>query len=62
MNNKFCNRFYESRLSPNLKSKTCGERGRTIENLKWLGLSVVRVIAWWLGLRRRRSNQRKCHG
>jgi putative tryptophan/tyrosine transport system substrate-binding protein len=35
MNNKFCNRFYESRLSPNLKSK--------IENLKWL-LSVIACV------------------
>jgi putative tryptophan/tyrosine transport system substrate-binding protein len=36
MNNKFCKRFYESRLSPNLKSK--------IENLKWLGLSVIACV------------------
>jgi putative tryptophan/tyrosine transport system substrate-binding protein len=36
MNNKFCSRFYESRLSPNLKSK--------IENLKWLGLSVIACV------------------
>jgi len=44
MNNKFCSRFYESRLSPNLKSKTCGEQRRTIENLKWLGLSVIACV------------------
>jgi putative tryptophan/tyrosine transport system substrate-binding protein len=36
MNNKFCSRFYESRLSPNLKSK--------IENLKWLRLSVIACV------------------
>jgi putative tryptophan/tyrosine transport system substrate-binding protein len=36
MNNKFCSRFYESKLSPNLKSK--------IENLKWVGLSVIACV------------------
>jgi hypothetical protein len=34
--NKFCNRFYESRLNPNLKSK--------IENLKSLGLLVIACV------------------
>ena len=44
MNNKFCNRFYESRLSVNLKSKTCPELCRRIQNLKWLGLSVIACV------------------
>jgi len=36
MNNKFCSRFFELRLSSNLKSK--------IENRKWLGLSVIAFV------------------
>jgi hypothetical protein len=31
-------------LSDNRKSKTCGERGRTIENLKWVGLSAIAFL------------------
>jgi ABC-type uncharacterized transport system substrate-binding protein len=30
--------------SHNLKSKTCGEPSRTIENPKWLGLSVIAFV------------------
>ena len=30
--------------SDNRKSKTCGERSRTIENPKWLGLSVIAFV------------------
>ncbi|MBI4488362.1 MAG: ABC transporter substrate-binding protein [Deltaproteobacteria bacterium] len=44
MNNKYWSRFFESRLSLNLKSKTCPERGRRIENPKWLGLSVIAFV------------------
>ena len=40
MNNKFCNRFYESKLSPNLKSKI-EKRPR---GQKWLGLSVIACV------------------
>ena len=36
MNTKFCRRFFESRLSPNLKSK--------IENPKWAGLLAIFVL------------------
>jgi len=36
-------RFFDS-YSDNRKSKTCGERRRTIENLKWLGLSVIAFV------------------
>jgi putative ABC transport system substrate-binding protein len=31
-------------FSGNLKSKTCGERSRTIENRKWVGLSVIAFV------------------
>ena len=40
MNNKFCSRFHESRLSPNLKSKI-EKRPR---GQKWLGLSVIACV------------------
>jgi putative ABC transport system substrate-binding protein len=35
--------------SDNLKSKTCGESCRTIENPKWLGLSVIALVLVVLG-------------
>jgi putative ABC transport system substrate-binding protein len=34
----------ESLSVNNLKSKTCGEPSRTIQNLKWLGLSVIAFV------------------
>jgi len=37
MNKTFWNRFLDS-CSDNRKSKTCGERSRTIENPKWFGV------------------------
>jgi putative ABC transport system substrate-binding protein len=43
MHNPLLKRFLNS-CSDNLKSKTCGERRRTIENLKWLGLSVIAFV------------------
>ena len=31
-------------LSDNRKSKACTERSRSIQNLKWLGLSVIAFV------------------
>ena len=43
MNKFFLNRFLDS-FSDNRKSKTCTELSRSIENLKWLGLSVIAFV------------------
>jgi putative tryptophan/tyrosine transport system substrate-binding protein len=43
MNKTFWRRFLDS-CSDNRKSKTCTELSRSIENLKWLGLSVIVFI------------------
>jgi putative tryptophan/tyrosine transport system substrate-binding protein len=43
MNKTFWNRF-SAFYSDNRKSKTCPELGRRIENLKWLGLSVIAFV------------------
>ncbi len=43
MNKTFWNRFLDS-CSDNRKSKTCPELCRRIENLKWLGLSVIAFV------------------
>jgi hypothetical protein len=51
-------RFLDS-LSENLKSKTCTELRRSIENRKWLGLSVIAFVLVVLRLWQRRSSQRK---
>jgi len=48
MNNKYWSRFFESRLSPNLKSK--------IENLKWAGLFAI-VVALTVGGARAEAQQ-----
>jgi putative ABC transport system substrate-binding protein len=43
MNKTFWNRFLDC-CSDNRKSKTCGERSRTIQNRKRLRLSVITVV------------------
>jgi len=43
MHNTLLKRFLNS-CSDNRKSKTCPELGRRIENLKWLGLSVIASV------------------
>jgi hypothetical protein len=47
VNKRHCMKWLFS-SSDNLKSKTCGERGRTIQNLKWAGLSVIAflIVVW----------------
>ena len=44
----FRRRFFASQ-SGNRKSKTCGERRRTIENPKWVGcLAILLVLTGWV--------------
>jgi len=43
MNRRYWGRWLDS-ISGNRKSKTCGEPCRTIQNRKWLGLSVITAL------------------
>ena len=50
MNKTFWNRFLDS-SSDNRKSKTCTERRRSIQNLKWAGLFAIVVALTVCGAR-----------
>jgi putative ABC transport system substrate-binding protein len=51
MNKKFWNPAFNSSLSSNLKSKTCPEPRRRIENLKWAGIFAIVVTLTLCGAR-----------
>ena len=44
MRRRFGKRFFRSDSGKNLKSKTCTEPSRSIENLKWVGLSLIAFV------------------
>src|SRR6184192_668121 len=58
MQRKFRIRFGFSR-SDNLKSKTCTELSRSIQNRKWLGLSVIAFVLVVTGVVAQAQQQKK---